>query len=288
MLRERNFRINKCNMLYISGETKVFLKGYFDQDLSKIRTYIRKKSGINFSDIEFKKLVVPFLRDNCIDSYRDFLNFININKNFERLMDAVTFKASSFFRHTEGLEYLVRIGLKEILKLYPYNKQLRILVAGCSRGEEAYTLAILLKEYFKEDIKVNITAVDISPQVIREAKEGIYPQEKLKHVPQDILEKYFTPEKRDGITYYRVNEDVKKINFRVVNLMGSYPKDWSRFDAITCRNVMTWFNESDKKRLLDKLHKILIPGGFLVIGKEPMPQNNKFKEVIDSVYRTSY
>lgn len=273
-----------CKVLDLSGNIEKNLN-ISNSCLKSIGLFLKSKSGITYSVDELKKAVEPFLTNNNITSYKQFLTFINESENYNKFIDSVTIKASGFFRNINSIEYIVKNVLCDYVKKYK-QKPLNILVAGCSRGEEAYTLAILVDKYLPKESNVKITAIDLSPGVIKHAKEGIYTPDKLKNLPNDIIEKYFEVQKKgEGEIYYKVRENINKVDFKVHNLMESFPSEYGIFDVITCRNVMTWFGPKDKERLLSNLYNVLKPEGHLVLGKEPILENDMFSEIADSVFK---
>lgn len=166
--------------------------------------------------------------------------------------------------------------------------ELRIWCAGCAAGEEPYTLAILLKEYFGNTLsgtKPVILATDISTSALSTANSGIYSQDKLKSMPAKYLDKYFN---KMGNGKYSVKSSLRNlILYKRLNLMRERFPFKNKFDIVFCRNVMIYFDKETRETLISKYHINLIDNGILFIGhSETIGRNSsQFQYLIPAVYR---
>lgn len=149
------------------------------------------------------------------------------------------------------------------------EKELRIWSAGCSTGEEAYTIAITLFEYFNGKVPPEflILATDIDTQVLEKAQEGNYPADHLSEVDPKYLKTYFTQNENEKGVFFKVIDQLKKVvYFRRLNLLSDeYPMK-KKFDIIFCRNVIIYFDRETQKRLFEKYYNYLKDDGYLLIG----------------------
>ena len=267
-----------------------------EKEFKQISSLLYRNFGINLTD---KKQTLVRGRLNKIirtKGYGSFTNYYNAIKEDKsgmlqiELADNLSTNHSYFFRENEHFKYLTTNTLPEIEKSNRLKdpSELRIWCAGCAAGEEPYTLAILLKEYFGNrlyDTKPVILATDISTSALSTAKSGIYPQEKLKSMPAKYLDKYFN---KMGNGKYSVKSSLRNlILFKRLNLMrDSFPFK-NRFDIVFCRNVMIYFDKETRETLISKYHINLIDNGILFIGhSETIGRNSsQFMYLIPAVYR---
>ncbi|MEJ6949844.1 CheR family methyltransferase [Natronospora cellulosivora (SeqCode)] len=217
--------------------------------------------------------------------YNDLYNaLINNDKKCWLYFDhEVTTHKTDFFRENNHFQF---IGEKsgEILaknKRILFSREIRVWSAGCSTGEEPYTLAMVLKEHLPRDISIKILATDISSQVIAKAQTGIYLQQD-EQIASFYLKKYF----RNKDKLLKINEEIKElITFRTFNLMDPFPFQ-NQFDIIFCRNVMIYFDYPVQVKLLKKFYNSLVPGALFFIGhSESLSQKQyKFKYIQPTIY----
>jgi len=256
---------------------------FTDQEYEDFCQYIYKKVGIHLTDKK-RNLVNNRLRKRVIThQYKSFGEYFRAiqrdtnNDEIVHMINAITTNVSSFFREPKQFEVLTN----EILPLYRKSgKRLTIWSAGCSTGEEPYTIAMVLLNS-QPQVGFQIIATDLSTKVLQFAKDGRYPLEKLKTMDESYLKKYFTPSTND---IYEIKPVVKSnISFSMLNLMGeNFPKN---LDIIFCRNVIIYFDKPTKDKLFEKFHHSLLPSGYLFLGhSESLFNNSLFKFFRPSVY----
>ena len=193
------------------------------------------------------------------------------------LVDSVSTNLTSFFRESKHFDHLREKFLPNLIVQKRAQKRCRMRAwsAGCSSGEEAYTLAMVLSEALRKQgaWDVKILATDISTRVLDIAKRGTYPKSCLRDVPQQLLGEYFasaapSPDARPGeqATYSVTSPLRNLVAFRRLNLMDSPWPFSGSFDFIFCRNVMIYFDKPTQERLVDRYWESLEPGGLLFTG----------------------
>lgn len=250
---------------------------------------IKTKFGIRLSR-EKKEMLEMRLRRlmshyslSCVDEYYRSLSGGN-EQYCSDLMEELTVHKTDFFREIHHFEFLQQQQtlLTKCTDQARKNRELKAWSAGCSTGEEPYTLAMVLKETMPPDYHVRVLATDISSIVLHTAQEASYPREVLTDVPA-LFAKYFE-EAPAGV---RVRADIKSVvTFRQFNLMSPFPFA-GKFDLIFCRNVMIYFDSMTQDALINKFYDALAPGGLLFIGHSESlsNRNHKFAFVRPTVYR---
>lgn len=202
------------------------------------------------------------------------------------MLNCISTNTTHFFRESHHFEFLKNKIMPELLRIKSSEKTIRIWSAGCSTGEEPYSIAITLCEALGNirgwDIK--ILATDISTKVLDKAKNGIY---EYSDMPEDIVCRYFLRGDSENGRRIKVRDFLKDmIRFRRLNLKdGTYPFK-RKFDVIFCRNVMIYFDEHIKRYLLSMFYDHLADNGFLFLGhSETMIGQERFKPVYITVYR---
>jgi chemotaxis protein methyltransferase CheR len=180
----------------------------------------------------------------------------------------VSTNKTDFFREPQHFEFLLDQGIEEYL-LQTGKNRLSVWSAGCSSGEEPYTLSMVLKEASQSGrfFDFNIVATDISESVLQHAVVGIYNEEKTHTIPAHYKKKYLLRGKNSYENKVRISTDLrKKVEFRKYNLLSTDYSALGKFDFIFCRNVMIYFEREVQHRLLKQFCKSLNPGGYLFVG----------------------
>ena len=191
------------------------------------------------------------------------------SKKDERLAvdvtEAMTTNESFFFRDIRPFEQFKEIVLPHLLEARSARKQIRIWSAACSSGQEPYTLAMMLKEEASRlaGWRIEIVATDLSTEILNKAKEGLYSQfEVQRGLPITLLMKYFAQEGEK----WRISEEIRRmVSYRTFNLLES-PAALGQFDVVFCRNVLIYFDQATKGKVLSRIAQIMPADGFLYLG----------------------
>ncbi len=236
----------------------------FKRDLNTYEGFIlsfKRKSGIDLMSYkrnQMERRIRGFMTTHGLGSFTDFFYALDHNPElYHAFLKHLTINVTQFFRDPNQWKML-RDDV--IPKFLADRKMLKIWSAGCSGGQEPYSLAITLLEYFPS-IRFTILATDIDAKILAQAREGAYKQQNFQTTPPEILKKYFIPTP-DG---YKINDHVKRQVRLVKHNLLTDPFD-SGFHLITCRNVVIYFTESAKEGLYRKFYHSLEPGGIFFIG----------------------
>ena len=209
------------------------------------------------------------LNFNTYGQYCDYLfGHVGLKDELVHLIDVVTTNKTDFFREAAHFDFLVDKALPELAERI-LGRQFTIWSAGCSTGEEPYTLAILLSEYAlaHPGFTFRITASDISNIVLEKAELGIYTSDVVAAVSPALRRKYFMRSLKPGSDQQRVVPELRRqVEFRRLNFMDADYGVRERLDAIFCRNVIIYFDRATQERILRRLTDHLLPGGYLFVG----------------------
>ncbi|UPA08141.1 protein-glutamate O-methyltransferase [Borrelia hermsii DAH] len=258
------------------------------EELSRLTKIIYNNFGINLN--EKKKLLIEsrlssIIKAKNLSSFTEYINYLENQKNqisLIELVDKISTNHTYFFREPNHFEFLENKLLPKMLKqMMQSEEEIRIWSAGCSSGEEAYTIAMILNEYIdnnKIHCKVKILATDISITVLNEAKRGIYPEDRVKTLPKHLKNKYLNKLTNNK---FEVKDILKKmIQFKKLNLMNEFFPFKKKFDLIFCRNVMIYFDEKTRNKLAEKFNQHLKNDSYLFIGHSETIRGNKNLEYI--------
>lgn len=238
-----------------------------DEDFELFRKIIYDESGITFSDTNRSILdsrIKEILRTKNLSSPRDYYGIITKDpEEMKYMLDSVTTNLTRFFRNQPHFDTFINYVIPNIVeeKKKGGDRTIRIWSAGCSTGEEPYTIAMVMKEICPAGFNFNIMASDISLKSLLVAKQGFYSAQKVEGVPADYLAKYFT-KTEDG---YQIKKEVlDTIHFDYHNLKNE--NGTKNFDVIFCRNVLIYFDETAQAEVIDKFWKAMAPKSYLFIG----------------------
>lgn len=222
---------------------------------------ILQRSGIDLNAYkrpQMQRRINSFMRSVKATNYGALVRILETDPQvYHRFIEHLTINVSEFFRNNNHWEVLRREILPELVRK---RGSLRTWSAGCSTGEEPYSLAIMLKEYFPGKFD-RVLATDIDTEAIEKAKNGLYSAKALQQVSDRLLKKYF---ERQG-QYFHLKDEIKRlVKFQKHDLLkDAFPAD---LDLVLCRNVVIYFTEQAKDRLYRKFVEALRPGGVLFIG----------------------
>jgi chemotaxis protein methyltransferase CheR len=204
-----------------------------------------------------------------------------------QMIDVVTTNKTDFFREPEHFEYLLGKALPEILRKGGSRRAISVWSAGCSSGEEPYTLAMVLKE---SGCNFLILATDISPRVLEKARLAIYEEEQVLPVPPELKRKYLLKSKDPHKKIYRIVPELREgIRFRRLNFMDGDFGFREPMDIIFCRNVIIYFDKPTQEKLLNKFCHYLSPNGYIFMGHSEslFGMDVPLTQVVPTVYRRS-
>jgi chemotaxis protein methyltransferase CheR len=252
-------------------------EGLSDQLFKKFSNMVYQKCGINLHEGKRELLQARLnkrLRATGLHSYREYYDYVTSDGNGSEIvhfLDCISTNLTFFFREPRHFEFLHEVLLPELIssKQVKSANRIRIWCAGCSTGEEPYSLAMCIHSHLKEPQRwdLRILATDISTKVLETAFAGRYPKEKVEKVPPDLRRAYFHKRQdSNGLPLFEIAPSIKNIvTFRRLNLKGEYPFS-GPFDFIFCRNVMIYFDKPTQQILVQRMVSYLASGGYLFVG----------------------
>lgn len=264
-----------------------------EKEFAKLAEFIKANYGINLKE-EKKSLVIGRLHNvllqNDFDSFSDYFDYVVSDKTGNAitvLIDKITTNHTFFMREVDHFYYFKNTVLPYLANTVR-DKDLRIWSAGCSTGEEPYTLAMILDEYFGSEKTLwdsKILATDISSKVLDTAKKGIYSNEEIALLPVQWRLNYFR--KHDFGNSILIDKIRDEVIYRKFNLMEEVFPFKRRLHVIFCRNVMIYFDNKTRDALVNKYYEQLENGGYLFIGhSESLNRGTtRFKYIMPAVYR---
>lgn len=240
-------------------------------DFNFLRKLSRDYSGIQVADERFDMFYSRLskrLRKLGLASFKDYCRYLKDypDEEFTEFINAITTNLTAFFRENHHFDYLRDTVIPEILKRNKDLRQIKVWSAGCSTGEEPYSLAIILKERVPPGWDVKILATDLDTHVLHTASEGVYALERASGISDERLKKWFMRGKSDQSGQIKARPELQQIiRFRRLNLMAEWPMK-CRFDFIFCRNVLIYFDRETKTRLAKRYARMLAGHSWLFIG----------------------
>ncbi len=247
-----------------------------DEEFRLLRDHINAYCGISFDeDTRFlvERRLAPRLEARGLSDFTEYHRFLRYHPDrrveLEELAERVTTNETYFFREQYQLDALQQDILPEIHRARPRGKRLAIWSAGCSTGEEAYTVAILLLESgLFTNWDVRIFGTDVSRRVVTAARKGLYGRASFRQTDERILRSWFRPAPEAGEGRHLVRDDVRAlVSFGHGNLLDreSLPP-FGELDVVLCRNVLMYFDATSRRRVIDLFHARLARGGYLLLG----------------------
>ncbi len=246
-----------------------------DDVFYQIRDIIYHSSGIYLKD-QKKYLIETRLSGRLqqlhLTTFQEYLEILKRpgeNEELHYLLDSITVNETSFFRNPPQINAFQEVIFPRVIEMAQKNGQsrIRIFSAGCSSGEEAYTLAMIIYQQFPQILKeftVDIVGVDINREVLQQAIQGRFSKFSIRNLPETYLNEFFKP----AGASYQIDDRIKRmVKFYKGNISDpDQMKKLGQFSIIFCRNVLIYFDKESKKRTLQNLFNLLIPQGYLFIG----------------------
>ena len=264
-----------------------------ERDFQRLSAFIERELGIKMpiaKKIMLESRLAKRLRMHGFSGFGEYVDFVfsaeGTRAELIQMIDAVTTNKTDFFREADHFDYLLNVFLPSVASTEP----LRLWSAGCSTGEEPYTLAMVLEEFRRAypAFRYGILATDISTTVLSKAVNAVYEEEKVAPVPLDYKKRYLLKSRDPGKRIVRIKPELRsRIEFRRLNLMDDDFGIKERFDVIFCRNVIIYFDRTTQERLMGKFHARLKDGGLLFLGhSETMTGIGvPFRSLAPTVYR---
>lgn len=265
-----------------------------DRDFDRIRNLAMKHLGIALADTK-RELVysrlTKRLRQLGMSGFSDYCDLLETGGAGElvHFTNAITTNLTSFFRENHHFEALTKTLLPELMKKKSRDRRLRIWSAGCSTGEEPYSIAMAVKETILQGSHwdVKILATDIDSNVLATASHGVYGLERVGNISQKRLKQWFMRGRGEHEGMAKVSSELQDmITFRRLNLMEEWPVK-GYFDVIFCRNVVIYFDKETQKNLFDRFAEKVDDHGYIIVGHSESLFNvtDRFELLGQTIYR---
>ena len=238
-----------------------------DEEFLLIRDYVYAQTGMYFK--ENKKYLIKSrlsnrLKSLRINSFKDYYYKVKFDRNeLIYMINALTTNETSFFRNPHHMREIRERILPEV---YKKSSPVKIWSAGCSSGEEPYSIAMIVKELEAKNMRISVDIVgsDIDEEVLKKARDGVYTRNSFRSVDPKIIDKYF---EIDGTKYILKNEIKRMVQFSKINLVDTLKMGMMKnFDLILCRNVLIYFGMEARKQVISHFYRALKPGGYFILG----------------------
>lgn len=257
---------------------------FSEEDFQWVRRTVKETAGIELGDskrdLAYGRIArrLRFLRLSSFQEYRRVVEGPQGDEEKVHLIEAITTNVTAFFREPHHFERVKREVVPSLRARGAPPFRLRAWSAGCSSGEEPYSLAMTLLEAFgepaSEEWDARILATDLDSTMIATGREGVYPEERVSALSKETLKRWFFKGKGPNKGLVQVRPEVRQIvSFRPLNLMHPWPMR-GPFDLVFCRNVLIYFDRPTQEALIGRFVDLLAPGGFLFLGhSESVPSS---------------
>lgn len=243
-----------------------------DRDYQCISVLARQHTGICLSNAKRDMVYSRLSRRLRRLGLRDFAAYCALlagddsGAEVAEFTNAITTNLTSFFREAHHFEHMEKALLPALLETRRTKRRLRFWSAGCSTGEEPYSMAMILAETVPAGWDVKVLATDLDSNVLETARRGVYDATRVKGVSRDRLGRWLRQGRGESAGQVRVAERLRElVAFKQLNLMGSWPMH-GPFDAIFCRNVMIYFDKATQKTIVERYADLLAADGQLFLG----------------------
>lgn len=249
----------------VSPEGREFV--WTNADFTRVRSLIYQRAGINLHEGKHAMVYSRLsrrLRDTGHTSFRDYLGWLEHTDGpeWQEFINALTTNLTAFFREQHHFEIF-----STLLKSKPAGTPWNVWCSAASTGEEPYSIVMTAVEALGANAQFKLSASDIDSKVLATASQGIYRLDNLKGMSPERLQKFFLRGKGGNTGLIRAKPEVRRfIDFLIVNLIKN---DWpfrDHFDAVFCRNVMIYFDAPTQRAVLERIHRVMKPGGMLFVG----------------------
>ncbi len=262
-----------------------------EQDFVKVRDMVYDACGIVLGEHKREMVysrLARRIRHYQFTDFATYLSFLENNKEqeFEEFLNSVTTNLTSFFRERHHFEFLKKTIVPEIKKRHRIDHRVRIWSAGCSTGEEPYSIAMqVASEFSGAQWDFKILATDLDTNVLAKASNGVYDIDGIKEEDKALCRKHFLFDKSSQ--QIKAKAELKEcIFFKQLNLLTPWPMS-QKFDVIFCRNVVIYFDQPTKDKLMKRYAERLVDGGYLILGhSETMSKSiSEFEPLGKTIYR---
>jgi chemotaxis protein methyltransferase CheR len=268
-----------------------------DKDFLRLKEFIYRECGIKITEAKRTMLEARLqkrLRNLKLSGFSQYCDFLfsprGMGEEMVSMIDVVTTNKTDFFREPGHFDYLTLRALPDLIRSGGGRRSITAWSAGCSSGEEPYTLAMVMAEFAEKGRRIDYTiiATDISTRVLEKAKLAVYDEDQIDPIPAEFRRKYLLKSKKPDDRSYRIVPELReRVRFGRLNFMEGNFGFRETMDFIFCRNVIIYFDKSTQERLLNRFCECLSPDGFFFMGHSEtlLGMNVPLTQVAPTVYR---
>lgn len=255
---------------------EIFRAQLTEAEFDKLSRFIYKESGIKMPPVKrvmLQSRLQKRLRELNMTNFKDYISYVfsneGLNTEIIHMLDVVSTNKTDFFREPIHFDFLSNTVLPEFISSKTGLKSIKVWSAGCSSGEEPYTLAIVMSDFAERNpgFDYSIVGTDISTQILQKAVNAVYKEERVANIPIDIKRKYFLKSKdRANPTVKLIADLRKRVRFGRLNFMEPTFSMTETFDVVFCRNVLIYFDRETQEKVIQKLCERLKPNGYFFLG----------------------
>ncbi len=265
---------------------------FTEQDFKRVQKIVYDFAGIDLNESKINLVynrLAKRIRLLALTSFSQYIDYVEAQgeSEFIQLINSITTNLTFFFRENHHFEYLAEQVIPSLLISNAASRQIRIWSAGCSTGEEPYSIAMILKEKVPSGWDAQVIATDLDSNVVQTGLNGVYTIDRLKGVSEARQKRWFLKGSGSKDGYVKVKPELQNIiKFDQLNLMSEWPNKES-IDVIFCRNVVIYFDKSTQSKLFDRYADRLPIGGHLFVGHSESLYKvcNRFELLGQTIYK---
>ena len=275
----------------------IFKAQLTQDEFDKLSKFIYKESGIKMPPVKrvmLQSRLQKRLRELNMVNFKEYIEYVfskeGLNGEIIHMLDVVSTNKTDFFREPVHFDFLSQEALPQFIQDKSNPKMLKVWSAGCSSGEEPYTISIVLADFAEKNpgFDYSIIGTDISTQILQKAVDAVYKEDRIHIIPLDTKKKYFLRSKDRANPTVKVSSNIRrKVRFGRLNFMDSYYDIPEMFDVVFCRNVLIYFDRETQEKVIQKLCMKLKPNGYFFLGHSEsiMNMDVPLKQVKPTIFR---
>lgn len=265
-------------------------------DFNKLSSFIYTESGIKMPPVKrimLQSRLQKRLKELKMTSFKEYCNYIfskeGLNNEIIHMLDVVSTNKTDFFREPVHFDFLTSTVLPELVSSSKH-RNIKIWSAGCSSGEEPYTIAIVLSEFMENNptLDFSILGTDISTQILQKAIDAVYKDERVEGIPLALKRKYFLRSKdRENPTVKMGPQLRNRVRFDRLNFMDNSYSIYESFDIVFCRNVLIYFDRETQEKVINKICTKINAGGYFFLGHSEsiMNMNLPLRQIKPTIFQ---
>jgi len=267
------------------------------EDFNRLSSFIYRECGIKMPPVKrimLQSRLQKRLKELKIYSFKEYCSYVfskeGLNNEIVHMLDVVSTNKTDFFRESAHFDFLTSNILPELVENTKFNKFIKVWSAGCSSGEEPYTIAIVLFEFLASHpgFDFSILGTDISTVILQKAIDAVFKEDRVEGIPYELKRKYLLRSKdRENPTIKISSQLRSKVRFERLNFMDDYYNLKDFFDIVFCRNVLIYFDRETQEKVINKICLKINPGGYFFLGHSEslLNMNVPLKQIKPTIFQ---